>query len=144
MQEAVLQLWAATGKTVVFVTHDLDEAVFLSDVVVVLASRPGRVHAVVNESARTAARRSQRAYPTNSPRRSARCGTRCRTRGAQRRRWPADHRESTHGTRARRHHVASDFDRPAPLPAHGRRHAATAAAAVRLPGAHAQPRARRR
>jgi len=47
MQEAVLQLWSATGKTVVFVTHDLDEAVFLSDVVIVLASRPGRVHAIV-------------------------------------------------------------------------------------------------
>ncbi|MBA3507964.1 MAG: ABC transporter ATP-binding protein [Betaproteobacteria bacterium] len=47
MQEAVLQLWANTGKTVVFVTHDLDEAVFLSDVVVVLSSRPGRVHSIV-------------------------------------------------------------------------------------------------
>jgi NitT/TauT family transport system ATP-binding protein len=47
MQEAVLQLWESTQKTVVFVTHDLDEAVFLSDVVIVLSSRPGRVHSVV-------------------------------------------------------------------------------------------------
>lgn len=47
MQEAVLQLWANSGKTVVFVTHDLDEAVFLSDLVVVLSSRPGRVHSLV-------------------------------------------------------------------------------------------------
>ena len=47
MQEAVLDLWQSTGKTVVFVTHDLDEAAFLSDVVVVLAARPGRVHAVI-------------------------------------------------------------------------------------------------
>ena len=48
MQQAVLELWNSTGKTVVFVTHDLEEAVFLSDLVVVLSSRPGRVHAVVN------------------------------------------------------------------------------------------------
>lgn len=47
MQEAVLRLWADTGKTVVFVTHDLDEAAFLADVVVVLSSRPGQVHAIV-------------------------------------------------------------------------------------------------
>ncbi|MEP7064073.1 MAG: ABC transporter ATP-binding protein [Betaproteobacteria bacterium] len=47
MQEAVLALWESTQKTVVFVSHDLDEAVFLSDVVVVLASRPGRVHSIV-------------------------------------------------------------------------------------------------
>jgi NitT/TauT family transport system ATP-binding protein len=50
MQEAVLQLWESTRKTVVFVTHDLDEAVFLSDVVVVLSSRPGRVHAVIRNA----------------------------------------------------------------------------------------------
>jgi NitT/TauT family transport system ATP-binding protein len=47
MQEAVLELWTRTRKTVVFVTHDLDEAVFLSDRVVVLSSRPGRVNAIV-------------------------------------------------------------------------------------------------
>ncbi len=50
MQDAVLDLWKSTGKTVVFVTHDLDEAVFLSDVVVVLSSRPGRVHAIVRST----------------------------------------------------------------------------------------------
>jgi NitT/TauT family transport system ATP-binding protein len=48
MQEAVLQLWAETGKTVVFVTHDLDEATFLSDRIVVLSARPGRVHAILD------------------------------------------------------------------------------------------------
>lgn len=47
MQEAVLKLWESTRKTVVFVTHDLDEAVFLSDIVVVMSSRPGRVHSIV-------------------------------------------------------------------------------------------------
>jgi NitT/TauT family transport system ATP-binding protein len=50
MQDAVLELWRSTGKTVVFVTHDLDEAVYLSDHVVVLSSRPGRVHAIVRNT----------------------------------------------------------------------------------------------
>jgi NitT/TauT family transport system ATP-binding protein len=50
MQAAVLELWQSTRKTVVFVTHDLDEAVFLSDAVVVLSSRPGRVHALVRST----------------------------------------------------------------------------------------------
>ena len=47
MQQTVLDLWQRTGTTVAFVTHDLEEAVFLSDTVVVLSSRPGRVAAVV-------------------------------------------------------------------------------------------------
>jgi ABC-type nitrate/sulfonate/bicarbonate transport system ATPase subunit len=43
MQEWLLQLWSDFGKTVVFVTHDVDEAIYLSDEVHVMATRPGRV-----------------------------------------------------------------------------------------------------
>jgi ABC-type nitrate/sulfonate/bicarbonate transport system ATPase subunit len=43
MQEWLLQLWEDFGKTVVFVTHDVEEAVFLSDEICVMAARPGRV-----------------------------------------------------------------------------------------------------
>jgi NitT/TauT family transport system ATP-binding protein len=43
MRYLLLDLWAASGATVVFVTHSLDEAVALSDRVVVLAARPGRI-----------------------------------------------------------------------------------------------------
>ena len=43
MQEWLLQLWGDFGKTVVFVTHDVEEAIYLSDEVFVMATRPGRV-----------------------------------------------------------------------------------------------------
>jgi len=43
MQEELTRLWERTGKTIVFVTHDIDEAVYLGDRVVVLTARPGRV-----------------------------------------------------------------------------------------------------
>ncbi|WP_246727672.1 ABC transporter ATP-binding protein [Chelativorans sp. Marseille-P2723] len=43
MQELLLKVWEDHKVTVVFVTHDVDEAIFLADRVVVLASRPGRV-----------------------------------------------------------------------------------------------------
>jgi ABC-type nitrate/sulfonate/bicarbonate transport system ATPase subunit len=43
MQEWLLGLWADFGKTVVFVTHDIEEAIYLSDEVHVMATRPGRV-----------------------------------------------------------------------------------------------------
>lgn len=45
MQEQLLRLWSQNRKTVVFVTHDLDEAVLVSDRVVVLSRSPGRVRA---------------------------------------------------------------------------------------------------
>lgn len=43
MQEWLLQLFQDFGRTVIFVTHDVEEAVFLSDDIYVMASRPGRV-----------------------------------------------------------------------------------------------------
>jgi ABC-type nitrate/sulfonate/bicarbonate transport system ATPase subunit len=43
MQEWLLQLWSDFGKTVIFVTHDVEEALFLSDEVHVMGTRPGRV-----------------------------------------------------------------------------------------------------
>ncbi|GAB2909581.1 ABC transporter ATP-binding protein [Paralcaligenes sp. KSB-10] len=43
MQDELLQLWAASGGSVVFVTHDLEEAIALADKVIVLTSRPATV-----------------------------------------------------------------------------------------------------
>ena len=43
MQEWLLQIWHDFQKTVIFVTHDVEEAVYLSDEIYVMAARPGRV-----------------------------------------------------------------------------------------------------
>ncbi|HEY1933698.1 MAG TPA: ABC transporter ATP-binding protein [Acetobacteraceae bacterium] len=43
MQEELLSIWRASQKTVVFVTHDVAEAVYLSDTVSVMTARPGRI-----------------------------------------------------------------------------------------------------
>ncbi len=48
LNEQLLQLWAKTDKTVVFVTHSIPEAVFLSTRIIVMSPRPGRVHDVID------------------------------------------------------------------------------------------------
>jgi NitT/TauT family transport system ATP-binding protein len=47
MQQEVLRLWEETGTSVVFVTHSIPEAVFLSTRVVVMSPRPGRINSEV-------------------------------------------------------------------------------------------------
>jgi NitT/TauT family transport system ATP-binding protein len=47
LNEQLLRLWDQTGKTVVFVTHSIPEAVFLSSKIVVMSPRPGRIIDVI-------------------------------------------------------------------------------------------------
>jgi NitT/TauT family transport system ATP-binding protein len=50
MQMELLQIWRETGTTVVFVTHSIPEAVFLSTRVVVMSPRPGRIAGAIESS----------------------------------------------------------------------------------------------
>jgi NitT/TauT family transport system ATP-binding protein len=47
LQEELLQIWEKTGKTIIFITHSIEEAVFLAGRVVVMSSNPGAIKAVV-------------------------------------------------------------------------------------------------
>jgi len=44
----LLKLWARTNKTIVFVTHSIPEAVYLSTRIVVMSPRPGRIHEIID------------------------------------------------------------------------------------------------
>lgn len=48
LQEQLLETWSREKRTVMFITHDVDEAVFLANRVVVMAARPGRIYDVID------------------------------------------------------------------------------------------------
>ena len=48
LQQELLSIWRRTGTTIVFITHDIDEAVFLGQRVGVMSNRPGRLKAIVD------------------------------------------------------------------------------------------------
>jgi len=47
MQDEVLRLWEARGTTMLLVTHDIDEAIYMSDRIVVMTPRPGRIERTI-------------------------------------------------------------------------------------------------
>lgn len=47
MQELLLGIWESARKTVLFVTHDIDEAIFMANRVAVFSARPGRIKSEV-------------------------------------------------------------------------------------------------
>lgn len=47
MQELLLSVWDESHKTILFVTHDVDEAVFLGDTIYVMTARPGKIKAKI-------------------------------------------------------------------------------------------------
>lgn len=48
MQDEVLRLWESRGTTMVFITHDIDEAIYMSDRIVIMTPRPGRIERIIN------------------------------------------------------------------------------------------------
>lgn len=48
LQEELLNIWEKTSKTIVFITHSIEEAVFLADRVVVMSTNPGRIKEIIN------------------------------------------------------------------------------------------------
>jgi ABC-type nitrate/sulfonate/bicarbonate transport system ATPase subunit len=47
LQDELIRLWRARGNTMIMVTHDVDEAIYLSQRIVILSPRPGRIAKIV-------------------------------------------------------------------------------------------------
>ncbi len=62
MQKELLQIWEQNRKTVIFVTHSVDEAIYLADRIVVMSARPGIVKEIINLDIPRPRTRSHPAY----------------------------------------------------------------------------------
>jgi ABC-type nitrate/sulfonate/bicarbonate transport system ATPase subunit len=60
MQDEVLRLWQGRGTTMVLVTHDIDEAIYMSDRIAIMSARPGRIERIIKVTL-------PRPRPRNSP-----------------------------------------------------------------------------
>ncbi len=67
MQAHLLRIWKEVDVTILFITHDLDEAVYLSDRIVVLGARPGRIVEVIDNPVPRPAGRNNSFPATFSP-----------------------------------------------------------------------------
>ena len=82
MQGELLRIWQRSRKTVIFVTHDVQEAVFLAERIAVMSARPGHIKEIVEARFRPGRPRAA-PHPGISSRWSITCGTWC----AARRSW---------------------------------------------------------
>ncbi|SEA24099.1 NitT/TauT family transport system ATP-binding protein [Haloplanus vescus] len=64
LQSELLDIWSETGKTILFVTHDVEEAVKLADRVVVMGKNPGHIHEIVDVDIERPRSRSDDAFGT--------------------------------------------------------------------------------
>ena len=48
MQDEVLRIWEARGTTMLLVTHDIDEAIYMSDRIIIMTPRPGRIDQIID------------------------------------------------------------------------------------------------
>ena len=70
LQEELLRIWEETKKTVLFITHSVDEAVTLGDKIMVMTAQPGRAKAIIEVPFPAAARRARIARHARIRRRS--------------------------------------------------------------------------
>lgn len=59
LQEELIRIWQRSAKTIIFITHSVEEAVYLGDRVIVLSSHPGRIREVIEVDTPRSARRSE-------------------------------------------------------------------------------------
>ena len=62
MQDEILKLWVARGTTMVMVTHDIDEAIYMCDRIAIMTPRPGRIERVIDVKLDRPRHRNDRAF----------------------------------------------------------------------------------